>query len=310
MRSFRKILFWIVLLLLIITGAYFGIRYFKYSKDPDPYKTFLIPKVELSEFEILNLNSKKTELMAKMLIRNQMPIGFKADSIDYKFYIEQEEVFKSSYRNSISIKGSDSSWIMIPITVFAEKLITILKKSEQKGLDSADYEIKSNFYTNYTFNKKIKIDIKRRLPLFHMLDVKVVRVEIDSFRLSGATLLVHTKIANKNVFDLKLKDINYRFAIAGNEWVEGIKPGPVNLLAHSVSDVTMPLKISFKEVWQTIFELIKKGKKIDYKMEARFKIYPDNSMMKNSKAFITSAGTLNEVMDLVKDQKKLRKKLK
>lgn len=307
MRAVKRIFLFIIVLPFILIGAFFFVRYLGYLKDPDPEKTFILPHLELAVFSVTNMDEEKTDVTASLLIDNPMPIGFTADSISYEIFITGKSVAKSSHRKSVTVKGADTSWIVVPVTLYTEKLVNILEANEAKGVDSVDYEIRAAFYTDLVFKRKFDITVKRKLPLVHIPEAKVTKIEIDPAGLSDLQLYVHTRIENKNVFALRSEDITYQFSVAGHPWVKGTEPVSIDIPPHSTAEVVFPVKIQLKEVGATAFTLLKKRKNIDYNFELNLRLGYEENVLSNSVIVVKSKGVISELVDVVRKDKDERK---
>ncbi len=299
----------LILLLLIVCsiGTLFIWRYVNYARDKDPYKTFLLPRVEMSMAEISSLTAEKTEMTANVLIKNQFPFSFTADSFQYQLYINDAQIMKSRYKKSITLAANDSSWVALPITVFNHEVDSVIKANEKRDIDSVEYRMNASFFTDVIFKKHFDVTIKRFLPLVHIPILNVEHVEVDSLNFKRAAIIVHTTIINKNVFDIKLKDYAYQVQIEDHEWVKGNVKGLTNIKAHAITDIDIPVTLSFKEVGKTLFALLKKGKNVNYKLKLDLKVASDQNMMKESKVIIVSTGTVKSVLKTVKGEPKEKK---
>jgi LEA14-like dessication related protein len=310
MRVVKRILVFIIVLPFILIGLFFMVRYLGYLKDPDPDKTFILPHLELAVFNVTNMNEVKTDVDARLLIDNPMPVGFTADSISYEIFITGQSIAKSSHRKSARIKGADTSWIVVPLTLYTEKLVNILEANEAKGVDSVDYEIRAAFYTDLVFKRQFDITVKRKLPLLYIPEVEVTKIEIDPDGLTELRLFVHTRIENKNVFDIESEDIVYQFSVAGHPWVKGTEPVSVEIPANSTAEVVFPVKVQLKEVGATAFTLLKNRRNIGYDLELSLRLGYEEDVLSNSIIVIKSKGVISELVDVVRKDKGERKKEK
>jgi LEA14-like dessication related protein len=71
----------------------------------------------------------------KLLIHNPLLFNFTADSLQYKLFIGDVEVIKSTYTKSLLIRKWNSTWIDLPVTINNEKLLATLDKADQQGKD-------------------------------------------------------------------------------------------------------------------------------------------------------------------------------
>ena len=296
----KKIILTLVILFIAIIASFLIWRSWSYVRDKDPNKTFLLPRLELSQVDITSLTSEKTEMTVKVLIKNQIPLSFTADSLQYRIFINNREVMKDHYKKSITLKSNHISRISLPITIFNHDLISVLKANEQENIDSVEYRFRVSFFTDILFKKQFDVDIKRFLPLVHIPEVKSGHIEISSLNFSGAVFQLLVSIKNQNVFSLKSKNIAYELSIEDNKLIKGIIPGLTDIHAKSVTELTIPITISFKEVGKTLFDLLTKGSNVRYKLHLTFRIESDNNMIRNSKVTLESEGSVKSLMKALK----------
>lgn len=296
----KKILYFILLPVLAIIAGFFIWRFIDYSKEDNPNKTFLLPRAEISIVEITSVTNDEIEMNVKMLLKNQLPISFTADSVQYSIYINHVEVIKNQYKKSVSLEGSDSTWILLPIKLLSEQLFSILKESDQQQLDSVEYEIKTTFYSDLLFKKQFDLHVTKLLPLIRPPQLLSKQVQLESLNFSRASLLFEVEIKNRNVYSIQAKDINFRIAIEDNEWIEGKLPGLTVIPEKSVTDLQIPIELSLKAVGKTLLDLIKKGKAVKYKLDVRFKISSENKSVNDSDVILKSTGSIKSLLNLRK----------
>jgi len=296
----KKIILALVILFIAIIASFLIWRSLSYARDKDPNKTFLVPKMELSQVEITSLTSQKTEINVKVDIKNQLPLSFTIDSLQYRILINKTEILKDHYKKSISLKKNAISQISLPMTIFNKSISTVMKTNERNNVDSVELHFHGSFFTHAFLKKQFNIDIKKLIPRFYIPESKAEHFEIDSLNFSRAVVKLLVSINNKNVFSLKSKNIAYELSIEDNKIIKGIIPGLTDIKAKSVSNLTIPIKISFKEASKTFWDLITKGDKVRYKLHLTFKIESENKMMKNSKVILESTGSVKSVMKALK----------
>jgi LEA14-like dessication related protein len=294
----KKILLTVLFLFIAAIAIFFIWRYVGYEHDRDPNKTFLLPRVELSDVEITSLTAEKTEMTLRMLIKNQIPLSFTADSVQYKLFINNVEVAKDHYRKSFTLGSNDSSWVSLPITIFNHDLVSVLDSDKRNEKDSVEYRLQVSFYASNFFNKHFDLTIKRELPSIVIPTIKEEHYHIDSLNFSRAAIRILFAVTNQNTFALKAKNIAYRFSIENHQWVEGAIPGLTDIRAKGFTELTIPVRLSFLEVGKTIFDLLKKGDDVRYKLNLTFKIESGDNMIKNSKVMLVSEGTVKSLIKL------------
>ena len=299
-----KILLGILAAFLLFLAVFFAVDYSHYLKDKSPYRTLFVPRLELSLLQIDALSADKTDLTMKVLVHNPLPFNLRADSLHYKVYISGVEVIKSMYPQSINIRRWDSSWVSLPVTAYNDKLLTVLDNAEKQGKDSLEYEVQAYFGTQLLGHRDFNMDIKTLQPTVYIPKLKITKIEYDSLNGEGVTLFISTLIYNRNKMAFKLKDLTYRVAIADDAWIKGTKSGVITIDSAGTSPLTVPLRISFKQIGKSLGPLIRKGKNTPFKLEATFKLVSDDNAMKNSQVIVKDQTVVHEIVQLVKDEVK------
>lgn len=296
----KKIILTLLFLFIAIIASFFIWRYWNYVRDKDPNKTFLLPRLELSELDITSLTSKKTEMTLMLDIKNQLPLSFTVDSLQYRILINATEILKDHYKKSISLKRNASSQISFPITFFNDSLSSVMKANERNNVDSVEFHFQGSFFTRIFFKKQFNVDIKKLIPRIYIPEVNAEHFKIDSLNFSRAVVLLLVSINNQNVYLFKAKNIAYEISIEDNQWIKGTIPGNIDVKAKSITDLTIPITISFKEVSKTLFGLLTKGTNVRYKLHLTFRIESDNNMIRNSKVILESEGSVKSLMKALK----------
>lgn len=304
-----KIALWkkIILLLLglIVLGflALMATNYYHYRQNKSPYRTFITPRIEMGVINLQNITGNVTKMTAKMLIHNPLPAKLRADSLEYKFYVSNVEVMKSTYAKSVEIARWDSTWITLPVTIKKSDLINVLDKEDRRGKDSVEYRLETNFYTKLPFKTKLKISTKRYLPLFYIPDMVVEKVTYDDFTLKGITMELHIAVENKNKFPFKMEDLAYDFELVDHPVVKGVKGGITTIRPQDVTRFVLPLRIKFGGLFDSIGHLITKGGKTDYNLAISFKVVSESNAIENSTMVIHDKGSLKEIRQVMKEAK-------
>lgn len=297
----KKILLTVLFIIIAGLAVFLIWRFVEYNRDKNPDKTFLLPRVEISIVEISSLTEEKTEMTVNVYIKNHLPFSFKADSIKFRIFINEVEVIKSLHKKTITLKSNDTSWISLPLTIQNHQLKSVLEASEQMELDSVEYRLIASFFTNFIFKKKFDVDIKRLLPLIYIPELSSNHIQLDSLNFSRAAIQLNVSIKNQNLFSIKAKNIAYKFAIEDHEWIEGEIPGYTDIKEQSITELQIPISISFKEVSRTLFDLLKKGDNVEYNLVLNFKIDSENQSVKNSKVILKSSGSVKSLMKAVEE---------
>jgi LEA14-like dessication related protein len=303
----KRIALVLLALVLLPIAVFFALQFYHYSKNASPYRTLLIPRLEIGVVEITNLSSDEINMHAKLNIHSPLPFNLTVDSLQYKLLIGEKEVIKGTYEKSFTVRKWDSTWIDLPATIKSDKLLSTLSKADKQGKDSVLYRIQTIFHTHIPFKKKFNIDAEKLLPLFYMPTARLKEVYQDSLSLKGVTLFLKLMIENRNKFPFQLKDLKYKFALAENPWINGAEFGEIDIKQQDSTELLLPLRISFSDIFKSIGPLIRKGGKMEYKFGMELKLVSENNIIRNSTVIVYDAGTLKEIIKLAKDENKKEK---
>jgi LEA14-like dessication related protein len=264
----------------------------------------VVPEIHIAHTQLTNLTAERADMKMTMIVDNPAPVGIKIDSLYYTISIEGNEVTKTTYPDSLIIEASDSATVSLPLTVYYDRLGSVLKALEKQGRDSATYRVDAVLYSNNPMIpvKKINLDVEKELPLVKIPDIKLKGIKVENLTTAGVTLQVETFMNNENVFPIGFEDMSYRMQIEGHEWMEGQKPGKVKIPAHDSATFTVPIELTFKEMGKSLVELIRKGDDLQYSFDMQTKMVSDVQMLEDSKMSFNSSGKVKTLVDVAKEQ--------
>ena len=301
--SNKKIIF-TVIALAILAAIVIGVVKFKSSDKK--IADYVVPELKLGQMQVTNLTAEKADMKMNMLIDNPAPVGLSVDSLFYTVSIEGNEIARTTYPDSLRLEARDSTTVELPLTLYHDKLADVLKSLEQQGRDSALYTINATIFTDMALIPKDKLNMKveKRLPLIRIPEIHVTDIKMKDVGFKGATMVVETSIKNDNVFPIRFSDMNYRVQVDNNGWMEGSKPGTVNIPAKGATTMTIPMDVKLKEMGKNALDLIRKGTDVRYDFRMNTKLASDAQVLKESKIVLNSSGKLKTVVDAVKEHAK------
>jgi LEA14-like dessication related protein len=295
----------IPIILLVALGAiFYGIT--KFKRSDKKVADYIVPELKLAQMKVTNLTAEKADMKMNVLIDNPAPIGFSIDSLFYIVSIEGNEIARTTYPDSLRLEARDSTTVELPLTLYHDKLADVLKGLEKQGRDSATYTINATIFTDMALIPKDKLNMKveKRLPLIRIPEIHVTDIKMKDVGFKGATMVVETAVKNENVFPIRFSDMNYRVQVDNNGWMEGSKPGTINIPAKGATTMTIPMEVELKEMGKNALDLIRKGTDVHYDFRMNTKLASDAQVLKESKIALNSSGKLKTVVDAVKEHAK------
>jgi len=303
MKTGWKILLGFGIVILLFVGVLLT-RWF-IAKRNDPYATFIVPRLEMSAFEITSITKAETKMNMVLMIDNPSPFGVKLDSLTYRVYIGGTEVMKSTYPKSMELTKMDTGMIMLPLTVHNQTLIETLKKLEYTHTDSVNYKVVSDLYIDLPFlkNKPRHVEVERYLPAFLLPVVEIEDIKFEQVKLHDTFIHVSASITNRNDFDISFKEIYYKVSINGNEISHGNISDTVFIPAKGTAVIRVPVRLEMKEIASDVPDLLFNKDDTEYDFYAEMKIVAEPNTIRDSQVIIEMNGMVKELTSLVKKDK-------
>ncbi len=296
----------LVLLLLAVLGA--GIYFFtlyKNSKE-EPYGTFLVPRLEYSAFVFKEINPEYVTMDMQMLIDNPSPFGFKVDSFTYDFYIADFRVFSSTYPEPIDFNNLDSSYIMIPITMWNDTLTYVLDSLKKSGMENTTYKVKGSYYADIPLLKEREFEYDQSFegPLYKIPATKLIDWDYVGIEDGNATIDFTLRIVNFNVFPYEFKDMEYKVALGKrNRVFEGKKMGRIDIPKEDSVDLVLPVVMDISKLGGAFLQYIGEGDQLTYDFYSKLILTSESNTIKDSPMELFSTGNLETIQEFIKGSK-------
>lgn len=274
----------------------------KFQSSDKEVADYVVPELQLANIQVTNLTANKADMIMRMAIDNPAPVGIRIDSLHYVIYIEDNEVARTTYPDSLQIEASDSTAFSLPLTLYYDKLQSVLNNLEQQGQDSANYRVDATIFTDMTIipKDKLDLDIEKRLPLIRPPEIQVADIGVEDVGFSGATLKTDIVVTNKNAFSFGFRDMHYAVRLDNNEPVEGNKPGTVNIPAKGSTTISIPAELDFKEMGKNLIDLIRKGDDVSYSFYMNTNLVSDSEVLEDSEIEMNASGKLKSAIEAAK----------
>ncbi len=298
---------WIIALLLLLVGGIGAYVWYSRLKneansETGAYDGTLKPRVEMSRFEYTDISDNAISITMHLLIDNPLPVSFKARNLDYSIYINGQEVIKDSYAKAIQLKSKDSTTIALPAKINAKKLTAVLEDLEQRGVDSTSYRIRTTFNLDVPIlgERTFTIDQTRRLPTYHIPQVKVDDIDFGKLSLKAMDVAAKVIIINKNKFQYSITDTHYTITINGKQIAEGDQAEPILIKKEATTPVIFPVTVKPGQALGLLPKALFDKSDTPFEIAFRCKILDKNNdpMFQNSKFATTIRGTLADLKKL------------
>lgn len=262
----------------------------------------LKPGLSVASFDITDIGEDKISATSKVTLTNNLPIEVKTSRLDYVIYIDSAKVIEDSYSKPITIRSSDTTIISLPMEILFRKMGAVLKRFDDKKIDSADYTVKATFQADVPIagERNFTMHFSKRLPALRLLKPSLGNIDIAKLGLKESSLNMTVNVQNPNVFSIKMKDGKYKVSIDNDKNVMEGTIATVNIPAHGTAPVIMRADMKTMKMPKLGWKMLFDEKDTNFKLNFSGKLMSENGMLNNSKMAFNMSGTLDELKKAVK----------
>lgn len=263
----------------------------------------LKPELNIASLNITDIDEDKISATSKIILRNNLPVEVKTNRLDYVIYIDSAKVIEDSYSKPITIRSSGTAAISLPMEIMFKKMTAVLKRFENKNIDSADYSMRATFQVDVPIagERNFTMNFSKRLPALRLLKAKMGDIDIGKLGLKESSLDMTLNVQNPNAFPVKMKEGKYKLTIDNDENVmEGVMQEVVNIPANGTAPVSMHVDMKTMKIPKLGWKMLFDKKDTHFKLNFSSKLISDNGMLNNSNIAFNMSGTLDELKNMAK----------
>ncbi len=251
------------------------------------------PVVRINDVKLTNMNLENIDLKFTLGIENQNSISVELAGFDYELLIENKPFVKGEKQDALKIASNGRSEFSIPVSVNYTQLYEIFQAV--KKADSIHYTFKSNLFFLIPFLGKIRVPVettqtlpKIRLPIF-----KASKLKIDALDFAGADLSLFLEMENPNTWDMVLQNLDYSFAVNGQEWIAGKLNKKIALSQKGRGVIEIPMHLDFLKMGQSAYLLIKNPADLEYSLTGNATIKSSISLLESFNIPLNQKGRIS-----------------
>ena len=263
----------------------------------------LAPELSVASLNITDIDHNKISATSNIILRNNLPVEVKTNRLDYVIYIDSAKVIEDSYSKPITIRSSDTTAIRLPMEIMFRNMTAVLKRFEDKNIDSADYSMKATFQVDVPVagERNFTMNFSKRLPALRLLKAKMGNIDIGKLGFKESSLDMTLNVQNPNAFPIKMKDGKYKLSIDNDANVmEGVMEKVVNIPAHGTAPVSMHVDMKTMKLPELGWKMLFDKKDTRFKLNFSGKLMSENGMLNNSNMAFNMDGTLDELKNMAK----------
>jgi LEA14-like dessication related protein len=270
------------------------------SKAKNTLENKLLPVIDITKIDLVNLSEEKVDLLAHLKLKNNTPISISIDSIAYTISLKNEQVAQSIYPEPIDLNAHNFSIIKLPITLYYKKVEKLFSDLKSKHIDSTVMKIRMMLYSKLIPSGSVSIEIEQNIPVIKMPQIDVQNIHVEKITTRGAIVMLALQIKNPNTMNFSFRDLTYNVTFENHEGIKGAIAQSVEIPAKDSTIVTIPLNLNYKDVAVTLGNYIEKGKNLQYDITLKTILITNIHALKNSELILHSNGKIKNIENAMK----------
>lgn len=224
------------------------------------------PKVSLADVRIAGLSFDAIDLLFDIEVENPNVVGVTMAGFDYNFFLNQQSFVKGNQPKRQNIAGNGSSTVEFPLTLRFSDLYSTY--NSLKNDDSTSYQIDLGFQFDLPVLGVVRVPVSRQgaVPLLKLPRVALGGIKVNKMGLTAAELLVNVEVDNPNAFSMLLNRLNYSVELSGSQVASGVTDRDMRIGEKGSSTLSIPISLSFLDAGQSLYSLLTKQGKLDYRL--------------------------------------------
>lgn len=214
------------------------------------------PEASVTSVAIQDISLEAVTLLVDVNIANPNAFKLNTAGFDLDLIINQSKLVTLAQPDaSLSLPAKGSNNMTLPVTLTFDQVLSSIRSLSDKSEVDYGIEGKVAIHLPVLGDIDIPVDYAGVLPVPKQPEVEVKNFNLESIGVNGAEVSVDLEVANPNVFDLNLSDLNYALAIEGKPVGQGnIKA--IDLPQGEKRDLTIPLSIGMSDMGMSLYRLM------------------------------------------------------
>lgn len=216
------------------------------------------PSVSVAGVRMQDISFAAVTLDFDLQVHNPNAFGASLQGFDYRFVLQNNELFSGSSGNALSVPAQGNGHLHIPVKLNFKEIYALI--SETKSLDSLAYQVSGNVKPGGLLaGFALPFSKSGRLPNIRIPEVALGAIKVNKLNLSGADLNFSLKVKNPNAFAFDIGKLNYAISLAGQSVASGISDKLASVPQKGSGEITLPIRISFAGAASSLVKALSGG---------------------------------------------------
>ncbi|KAA3618188.1 MAG: hypothetical protein DWQ05_09120 [Calditrichaeota bacterium] len=224
------------------------------------------PTAKVTNVKFAGISFDDLNLIADVQIKNPNALAVTLAGFDYDLRVAGASFLSGDQTETLRVEANGASSVQIPLTVNYKELYQTFKTLKDK--DSTQYKIAAGLKFDVPVLGPIRIPVSHTayLPVVKIPKIKLGSLRLKKLGFTSADLELKLDINNPNTFGFVVNSLNYDFKINNQNWAKGQTAKELRIAKKGKSSVSIPVSLNFSQVGQTVYNILKGNKSLDYNL--------------------------------------------
>lgn len=295
-RAWKIVLIMMAGLLLLAAGAQW--IHWHRARTADQHATFLTPRLRIAGAQVHRIDRDGLDMDLTLLLDDPLPIGIKADSLRYRFFIGDVQVMKSTGPGAIAVPAWDSGSVVLPVRLDPERLVGVLDSLERRGIDSVDYAVDMELRPHVPVfrDPTLRFRTGRRLPVFHIPEVRLVHTRLEKLGLGESRVVLDLEVTNRNDIAFAFEKTEYAVRVEEDELLGALREDTIRIPPMDTVTIALPMELRPGRMAEALLELLLAPRRTSYAFRLNTTIVSDRAALDGSEFRVAADGTLGDLI--------------
>ena len=250
------------------------------------------PVAKVEDAKLTALSFEQVDLLFGIDINNPNSIGIALDGFDYDLLLNDNSFVSGDQNEKLDIAAGQTSRVNFPVSLKFTDIYDMY--TSLRNIDSTKYQVKLGLIFNLPVlgDTRIPISHTGHLPIPKLPNISVKDLKVNNIGFTGANLDLKIAIDNPNAFSMIFDQLNYNFQVNGLEWISGKNTSSMQVDEKGAGIVTIPVKLDFLKMGQSVYQLINGTKGLNYKFSVYSHVSESISLLGNQSMPFEKAGNI------------------
>lgn len=217
------------------------------------------PTASLQSVSIADLSLSDATVDLAVQVNNPYKVSIPNVNLDYALATQNVDFVSGAIKSDKAIPAGSSSTIHVPVKVTYASLLKLVQSVRPGQVVPYDANVK--FSTNVPGIGMVSLPLNRKgeLPVPMVPKVSIASVDWGEISLSKTTATVNLNITNLNDFAVKMKQLNYDFAIGGKGVVNSTVTKAIDFASGQQQSLKIPISFNAMNLGLGALNVIKSG---------------------------------------------------